>query len=80
MRERERERWEMSVMKCEICLWRRRGVCEGVGNQEGCDQREREMISPMFAWACRLLFFYQRLRLCPDSFESFVEDHLAKNV
>lgn len=76
----ERERWEMSVMKCEICLWRRRGVCEGVGNQGGCDVREREMISSMSAWACRLLFFSQRLRLRPDSHESFVEVHLAKNV
>lgn len=43
--------WEMSVMKCEICLWRRRGVCEGVGNQEGCDEREQEMISWMLAQA-----------------------------
>lgn len=31
---REQGRRETRVMKCEICLWRRRGVCGGAGNRE----------------------------------------------
>lgn len=30
----------MSVIWCEIWLWRREDVCEGVGKQEDCDQRD----------------------------------------
>lgn len=33
-REREQGRRETRVMKCEICLWRRRGIRGGAGNQE----------------------------------------------
>lgn len=33
-------RWETSVMKCEICLWRRWGICEGAGNQELCGRND----------------------------------------
>lgn len=31
---KEQGRRETRVMKCEICLWRRRGICGGAGNQE----------------------------------------------
>lgn len=50
--ERQQERSEMSVIKCEIWLWKREEVCEGVGKQEGCD--EREMRLWMFVWPCTL--------------------------
>lgn len=40
----EQGRWETSVMKCEICLWRRRGICEGAGNQGLCSESGRNDI------------------------------------
>lgn len=36
----QREWWETSMIRWEICLWKREEVCEGVGKQEGCEQRE----------------------------------------
>lgn len=36
----QREWWETSMIRWEICLWKREEVCEGVGKQEGCEQQE----------------------------------------
>lgn len=36
----QREWWEMSMIRWEICLWKREDVCEGVGKQDGCERRE----------------------------------------
>lgn len=56
----QQEWWEMNVIKCEIWLWKREEVCEGVGKQEDCD--EREMRSRMFVWPCTLY-------LCKSAFD-----------
>lgn len=76
----ERGRWEMSVMKCEICLWRRWGACEDVGNQEGCDEREGNDIGDVCVGLQAFVFQPVVTSLPHDSYESFVEDHLAKIV
>lgn len=67
---------ETSVMKCEICLWRRRGICEGAGNQDLCGESGSNDLGDVCVGLQAVV-----LRLCPrDSKEAFVEDHFAKDV